>query len=289
VGSESHFLSRCGGTCEGGLSCIGGICTRACLTGASDCSDLGAGAVCTSNSVEPGQVAVCDVPCAAPNDCQLLGSQYACAGAFCRSSSLAPDSSELPVSRDELCAEYLDQTPPPDVRGFSIVNSGTQVLYLQQSSQCGGQLEASPSLVLVERGLVPLNTLGGGCARSCQDAFEGSWIPSDGVGSGSPDCPGIDCVSVPNVAIQPGETLFQAAGREVVFRRMPSACTALAETDTVNCYSRVIPPRGEYTLTVKAFTISECSDLNESCVPLVFRFPSEFPLENQTLTIAAPE
>jgi len=85
LGSESHFLAYCDGACDAGLECIGGICTRSCLTDTSSCSDLGGGAQCTNQSVEPGQVAVCDVSCSDTSDCASLGSDHRCEVGFCRS------------------------------------------------------------------------------------------------------------------------------------------------------------------------------------------------------------
>jgi hypothetical protein len=84
TGSESHFLAFCGGSCGDGLECIGQICTRPCITSASGCSDLASGAACTNQSVEPGQVAVCDVACTLPAECSALGNGFECTGGFCR-------------------------------------------------------------------------------------------------------------------------------------------------------------------------------------------------------------
>ena len=84
IGSESHFLAYCGDGCGAGLDCIGGICTRSCLTDQTSCSDLAANAACTNQSVEPGQVAVCDVSCAGRSGCTALGTDYACDGGYCR-------------------------------------------------------------------------------------------------------------------------------------------------------------------------------------------------------------
>lgn len=84
IGSESHFLAYCGDGCGPGLDCIGGICTRSCLTDQSTCSDLTAGAACTNQSVEPGEVAVCDVSCGSGGSCAALGADYACDHGYCR-------------------------------------------------------------------------------------------------------------------------------------------------------------------------------------------------------------
>ncbi len=296
VGSESHFLSRCAGSCPGGLDCIAGICTRACLTGTSSCSDLDAAASCTNQSVEPGEAAVCDVACAGPADCQRLGSEYACEGSFCRTNAAPGPSDAPPLTRDMSCQPYLDDVPRPDERGLSIVNTGTQVLYLQQLSMCTSSGPVT-SLVRVERDTQTVNTLSGGCAASCQEAFEGGWDVRAEAGTTDTGCIALDCVGVPRVPIQPGETLFQRAGLEVVFQRMPRECAEGAVTETVNCYARVIPARGDYVLSVLAFTEPDCEgitncELPGSCgacaPPSRFSLPSEWSFDNQTLNIGAP-
>ncbi len=91
VGSETHFLTRCTASCGGGLDCIAGICTRGCLTESATCSELGATAVCTSASVEPGAVAVCDASCSGAMDCEPLGSGYACEAGYCRKGTPSAD------------------------------------------------------------------------------------------------------------------------------------------------------------------------------------------------------
>jgi hypothetical protein len=48
-------------------------------------------AICTNQSVEPGQVAVCDVPCSGDDACAALGSGFACDGPFCRGPSAGDD------------------------------------------------------------------------------------------------------------------------------------------------------------------------------------------------------
>ena len=93
-GGESHFLILCEAACGSGLSCISGVCTRSCLVGKSDCSDLSPDATCTDQSIEPGEVAVCDVACEAKADCANLGAGFDCEGGFCRGAS-SLDSSAL--------------------------------------------------------------------------------------------------------------------------------------------------------------------------------------------------
>lgn len=296
VGSESHFLSHCAGTCQDGLDCIGGICTRACLTGTSSCSDLDAAATCTNQSVEPGEAAVCDVACAGPADCQRLGGEHTCEGSFCRTSAAPNLSTAAPSTREVSCQPYLDDIPRPDVRGLSIVNTGSQVLHLQQLALCSPSGPVT-SLVRVERDGETVNTLSGGCARSCQEAFDQGWDVRFEAGPTDTECAGLNCIAVPRVPIQPGETLFQRAGLEVVFQRMPRECAEGIVTEAVNCYSSVVPARGNYVLSVLAFREPDCEgitncELPGSCgacaPPSRFSVPSEWSFDNQTLSIGMP-
>jgi len=84
VGGESHFLYRCVSSCNGGLECISGVCTKPCIVDESDCSALASGALCTNESVEPGAVAICDLACADDGDCSALGGEHGCNLGFCR-------------------------------------------------------------------------------------------------------------------------------------------------------------------------------------------------------------
>jgi len=84
VGGESHFLASCTTSCEGGLECVSGICTRDCVVDSSSCADLSPRAKCTNQSVEPGELAVCDLSCERDGDCAALGEDFACPSGFCR-------------------------------------------------------------------------------------------------------------------------------------------------------------------------------------------------------------
>jgi len=86
VGGESHFLERCVAFCPGNLECISGVCTQPCIVGDDGaCTGLASTAVCTSDSVEPGAVAICDVACADSGDCSALGDEHGCSVGYCRS------------------------------------------------------------------------------------------------------------------------------------------------------------------------------------------------------------
>jgi hypothetical protein len=90
LGGESHFLRSCGDGCGSDLDCISSLCTKGCIVGESSCAALAERAVCTSASIEPGSVAVCDVECGARVDCAALGGDYQCESGFCRAPTLPP-------------------------------------------------------------------------------------------------------------------------------------------------------------------------------------------------------
>jgi len=85
VGGESHFLRHCSSSCDEGLSCISGVCTQSCLVDDADgCSSLSPAARCTNTTVEPGNVAICDIGCQHSTDCSHLGTDYSCESGYCR-------------------------------------------------------------------------------------------------------------------------------------------------------------------------------------------------------------
>jgi len=93
VGGESHFLRKCGddkATCGSGLTCVSGVCTRGCLLETDKCTDLSPRATCTNASIEPGELAVCDVSCAEATACAALGEDFVCDHGFCRGPSVLP-------------------------------------------------------------------------------------------------------------------------------------------------------------------------------------------------------
>lgn len=87
---ESHFLDYCAASCEDGLDCIAGVCTRGCLVGSGSCEELAPGANCTDQSIEPGDVAVCDVECDSDGDCSALGTGRHCVDGYCRGGEPVP-------------------------------------------------------------------------------------------------------------------------------------------------------------------------------------------------------
>jgi hypothetical protein len=96
-GGETHFLEQClDGVCEGGLTCVCGVCTKAC-DGDSACAALGSNATC--NAVEPDSLIcgddaraeerVCDVICARSSECEPLGDSHTCIEGRCRPEAIA--------------------------------------------------------------------------------------------------------------------------------------------------------------------------------------------------------
>src|SRR5262245_59873116 len=68
--SEYHFLESCTNHCEGGLTCLCGVCTKACEISES-CQDLASTAECTPAC--GASVRACDLPCSAASECATLG------------------------------------------------------------------------------------------------------------------------------------------------------------------------------------------------------------------------
>jgi hypothetical protein len=292
VGSESHFLMRCTDGCDSdGLTCIGGICTQSCIIGQDACSELASTARCTDQSVEPGNVAVCDVSCSNRDDCTALGDGHVCDGGFCRLGAVDG------VPRDSAaCEDFRDQTPPPVVRGITLVNTGTATLYIQlHHPMCS----IESSLVRVrqlEPGLPEreLNLTGYVCAPQCGDVMDSGW-PYDGEGSLANECPGATCVGPgPAVALEPGASIFESARTEVVPARLPRGCASGITTDAVNCYQRVLPPAlatdpgsGTYRFLVRASLTPECA---EGCEPLAFQFEDAgYFYDDQVFELSADE
>ena len=322
LGSESHFLAYCDSTCDAGLECIGGICTRSCLTDTSSCSDLGSGAQCTNQSVEPGQVAVCDVSCAQGSDCAALGTGYSCDGGYCRSkaSAVVSTGDETPENAggtggadgggsagdSALCEAFRDQSPPPDVREISIVNTGSVALYIQRvRPNCDSpvdlvQVERDGQIVNFDPRVLRLEGVGRTCDR-CEDVIENGWYEPRAA------CPDIDCRAPAPLRIEPGQTLQQPTRLEVVARGLPRACADGISTEAIDCYLRVIPQPGNYALTVRAALTLDCAASASDCdclpdatgvctnrsvsletAPLVFSSPSPWYFQSHVLNIAAP-
>lgn len=102
--TETHFLTYCGGDCGQGLTCLCGVCTRAC-TGTSECSTLSSNAQCvpvpeTLDSDPAGSCqrgATCEMACVTQADCQVLGDNYRCETGVCRKGDVVCPTEALPA------------------------------------------------------------------------------------------------------------------------------------------------------------------------------------------------
>src|SRR5687768_4846685 len=81
--SETHFLITCEESCDGGLECICGVCTKPCSSD-TGCGDLGGDATCNDSCDGATSTKICDVACTESADCNALGAAFACYGGRCR-------------------------------------------------------------------------------------------------------------------------------------------------------------------------------------------------------------
>ena len=90
-GSETHFLQTCEATCDDGMQCICGVCTKAC-TRQTDCTNLPGTASCAPLAPRVAEQrcaatelgAICDAPCLTDFDCSGLAADRICDYGFCR-------------------------------------------------------------------------------------------------------------------------------------------------------------------------------------------------------------
>src|SRR3954468_7838927 len=80
TGGETHFLTHCapGSTaCGSGLSCLCGVCTRACDARAA-CQSLSDAACVPSSEATCAEAATghCDVACVSDDDCAILSASH---------------------------------------------------------------------------------------------------------------------------------------------------------------------------------------------------------------------
>jgi hypothetical protein len=314
AGSESHFLTRCNESCGGGLACIGGLCTKGCLTSSDTCSELDSRAICTNRSVEPGQLAVCDVPCPEDDACAGLGARFACEGAFCREVAASLVDAAVPgpaslvdaavpgpamsvdaaVPSAEQCESYMDSTPPPVVRGVTILNTSDVTLYVQPYSPgCPGIPGYEPALVHVSTlgasdSGTELNIYGPACAQSCQSVIESGWNRADEGETGTA-CPELPCPPAKPlgwVPIQPGQSVFESARLEYVPQRLPRGCAEGIVTEAINCQARRVPLDGAYMIAV---VVSSSPTCDATCVPQIFSRPvANYFQEDHELQINVP-
>jgi hypothetical protein len=274
VGSESHFLGYCSGSCRGGLECIGEICTRPCLTATSSCSDLAVGAACTNQSVEPGQVAVCDLACNVADDCKALGAGYTCTSGFCRGSvdgigTGGTRGTDMPGPAPAAqCEDYRDQIPPPiELPKVSIVNADTRTLYISFEGDCGNRSLYS----LLDGAGQPVDLVG--CAARCEDVMADSRTPPMGC----------DCVLPAPLPIAPGETVVRPALLAFASHVLPQACSTGLGPEGAYCVSLTIPPMGSVAI-VKAYADPACA-FPPDCPSITARGTGNYFFEDVTVVL----
>lgn len=130
TGSETNFLRSCDASCADGLSCICGVCTRACSV-ARECTALVFGAECVAVAERPAEAACdasesaafCDISCSGDADCEPLGAPFRCQGGFCRTpgdgetatacpaTTLSPGDNERTVTVGDTTRSYVVRLP----------------------------------------------------------------------------------------------------------------------------------------------------------------------------------
>jgi polyhydroxybutyrate depolymerase len=103
--SETNFLSRCDTSCADELSCVCGVCTRACSV-TDECASLAAGAECVAAAARTPEAACfadesaafCDLACSGDGDCGVLGAAFRCQSGYCRASGDGGDANGCPVT-----------------------------------------------------------------------------------------------------------------------------------------------------------------------------------------------
>jgi len=296
LGGESHFLERCEDSCEGGLDCIGGVCTKGCLVSEmSSCSGF-PNAACTAESVEPGAVAVCDVACNGDEVCSAVGSAHRCENGYCRapnpagsmgaggagsSPSMGGSSGTDPVGSmggtasggasgtasggaggsTVDCRGYTNFYDPPPQLDIVVRNQRSTPVYVRSMVEtvCGGypiQIQAQPDGARLDLSST------GRCGLSCELVqAEGATHP----GSTAVECPA-DCVPLPLVFIGAGEErTFRIDRLRIQFNEMPNDCFT-GDFESVTCLTLTDYPPATYDVSLTGFTSYACSpELNTTC------------------------
>jgi len=98
AGSETHFLMSCEASCDAGLQCICGACSRRCVQ-PSDCAPLSEAASCTplGPRVAEGRCddtpigAMCDAACVTDQDCSSIAGNSRCESGYCRDAGVTAE------------------------------------------------------------------------------------------------------------------------------------------------------------------------------------------------------
>jgi hypothetical protein len=279
-GGESHFLRHCSETCGDGLDCISGVCTRGCVVEQQNSCAAFAGASCTSDSFEPGAVAVCDVKCSGDADCSALGGDYGCEAGFCRAPELVADGRHSPADAG---AEPLDcpqyRSRPGETQLAVVVrNERSTPVYLQPAKGCN---DSVATLVNFERAGQEVNLRGGfPCGTRGCDSFQDNGfvdpIPCNFSCQLAPQLLRLE----PGAEIDGGQTWTEFVGYGTPLStapQMPDSCIpgerAAGQLPATGCYAQIPLPSGAYRITAQAFlgiecppgSDCDCSDASGSC------------------------
>jgi hypothetical protein len=144
-GSETHFLSRCDGSCGANFECRCGVCTQSCTESAA-CSALSSTAACvpsTPRSADgrcPSEDArsFCDFSCLADGDCTSLGSGSRCDAGYCRTAESPSSTTNESAALD--CTPLNIDANSVAVFGDSLIELSPFVTELEGAAANAGEL-----------------------------------------------------------------------------------------------------------------------------------------------------
>jgi hypothetical protein len=203
--SETHFLSLCASSCEDGLTCVCGVCTRACEE-ASDCSELANDASCSAPTANDkracGRVlpaTVCEAECSDHGECAAVSPDHRCDQGVCRAGPLATDA--CPARPAPACDDEEHLTTERDEDGCANpICAANDICTLPLESDGFCDAAFAVYTFVAERGRCELRTYGGcgatennfeteqACWESCEADNWGAsclevWEPIDFFGS----------------------------------------------------------------------------------------------------------
>lgn len=186
VGSETNFLLHCSGACEGDLTCLCGVCTRAC-TGTNECSGISTDSTCVPVINSPSSKAdascnvgaICELSCVVERDCDALGPEYRCETGFCRKGAVQCEARTLVPGDEErsidvngvtrtyslhVPASYQGTSPVPLVLDFHPITLG--VSWERDNSGYGPLADTEGFVVVWPHGIEGTWNLGPCCSSA---------------------------------------------------------------------------------------------------------------------------
>ena len=144
AGSETHFLLSCEMSCDHGLDCICGVCSRPCVQD-DDCSDLSESASCAV--LEPRRAerrcdvtpigAMCDAGCLVDADCDALGPDRRCDRGYCRlAAATSPEPGPISCAPSDVAAADVV------ILGDVLIELSIFTAQLEQAAAAAGSLPA---------------------------------------------------------------------------------------------------------------------------------------------------